>query len=153
MKFSHTHYDPYGPPRAVAGTLLDCADTIAHDVSRSGVFADYLYAPELVRSASTGLPADAERDLLAYFAKPRPALRPQDFGITDVSGPEENDGNGRGPIAWRVEITNRTLYAAGEGPAWNRQDYGLYASGWGPVHVNPHPGYDHRPPFCENCGH
>lgn len=151
MKFSHTHYDPYGTPRPVAGTLLDCDDETAHDVSRSGVFADYQYAPVLVPSRSTGLDPAAERSLMEHIAATTNMSRP--LAITDVSGPQDDDGNGRGALRYLVRVTARSLYDDGEGPAWGVITFGLYETGWNRVPKNPHPGYDHWWAFCPNCGH
>lgn len=151
MEIWHTHYDPYGPPRKVAGTLLDCDQWMSHDVSRSGIFADYLYAPELVPSKSTGLDPAAERSLMEHITATTDMSRP--LGITDVSGAQDDDGNGGGALRYLVRVSARSLYDDGEGPAWGVITFGLYETGWNRVPENPHPGYDHMRPFCANCGY
>jgi hypothetical protein len=146
MEFWHTHYDPYGPPRKVAGTLLDCDQWMSHDVSRSGIHADYPYAPELVPSKSTGMDPAAERSLMEHITATTDMSRP--LGITDVSGPQDDDGNGRGALRYLVRVSARTPHGA-----WGVITFGLYDTGWNRVPENPHPGYPHWSSFCENCGH
>lgn len=142
---SHTHYSPYAPPRQVVGTLLDCPDSGTHDVTISELWADYRYNPYLVPSPSLGLPGHMERDLLdAYMNQRVPTTV---YAITDIV-PDDD-------LTYRVKITNRTAYSLDEkGPTWHTETWGLDPErGWVMVPVNPHPGYEHRPAFCPNCGH
>jgi hypothetical protein len=136
---THTHYDSYGPPRQVPGTLIGCSDSNAHDPSHSEIFADYMYAPRLVPSHDTGLPHAAEVAVLTAFTERRDAsLTPV---ITDVVTDEK--------YVVRVSITTRTL----EG-VWRTEEWGLHADGrWLCIQKNPHPGYAHEPPWCANCGY
>lgn len=149
----HTHYDPFGPPRQVPGTLLDCTETKAHQVKDSELWADYRYNPRLERSESTGLPGHVEEDVrVAYLGLQdwNPVKRSPDteWAITDVTADET--------YTYRVTITNRTAYSLDEsGPVWHTEEWGLYpADGqWHGIPVNPHPGYEHLPAFCPNCGY
>jgi hypothetical protein len=75
------------------------------------------------------------------------------LGITHVSGPQDDDGNGRGALRYLVRVSARTLYDGGEGPMWADITFGLYDTGWDRVPKNPHSGYPHWPAFCENCGY
>jgi hypothetical protein len=148
---THTHYDPAMPPRQVPGTLLGCNNKDQHSPEMSEMWADYAYNPKLMPSQDTGLPADVERDLIAAYSKGR--REGVEMCITDVFPAQADDGNGGGPIAYRVRVTNRTLYAVGEGRIWNTMNYGLYASGWVSFADNPHPGHEHWPVSCPNCGY
>jgi len=149
---THTHYDPAMPPRQVPGTLLWCNDKDRHSPTTSELWADYRYAPQLMPSQDTGLRADLERDLIAAYEHNRAVGT--GCTITDVSGPEGDDGNGSGPIRYRVTVTNRTGYESGKGPVWHTEAWGLYGDGeWRSIPDNPHPGYAHTPPFCANCGY
>lgn len=141
-ELKHTHYSPYGPPRQVPGTLLECNDTGAHDITMSEVFADYMYSPEFGLESATGLGLEHVTELVsAYLATREEGTQ---FRIMDVVADEE--------YTYRVRITNSTRNAAG--PAWHTQFWGLHPDGkWHRVLKNPHPGYEHWPAFCPNCGY
>ncbi|MER6605697.1 hypothetical protein ABT282_07225 [Streptomyces sp. NPDC000927] len=63
--------------------------------------------------------------------------------ITDVVADPE--------YTYRVKITNRTL-CSGDGPTWHTEEWGLRGGQWCST-FNPHPGYEHWPAFCPNCGY
>jgi hypothetical protein len=136
---SHTHYNPYGSPRQVPGTLIGCSDSTAHDPRDSEIFADYMYAPRLVPSHDTGLPHESEAAVLTAFRENyNKSLVPV---ITDVVPDEEH--------TVRVSITARTLDGR-----WHTTEWGLRSDGeWFRIPKNPHPGYEHWPAFCPNCGY
>lgn len=135
---THTHYNPYGPPAQVPGTLLDCDDTKAHDPRHSEIFADYLYAPRLVPSADTGLPAHVEHCLHGAFLEHK--ADGLHFAMTDVS----RDGD-----AYEAVFTSR--YTTGDG--WHQVRYRYEGGDAQRAVPNPHPGYEHWPAFCPNCGY
>lgn len=141
----HTHYSPYGPPRQVDGKLSDCTESAAHDPKDSELWADCRYAPYLFPSEVTGLPGHLERDVIAAWRGHRAA--DLEFEITDVTPDEE--------YTYRVRITNRTAYALDDdGPVFHTEEWGLYPDGrWHGIPVNPHPGYEHWPTMCPNCGY
>ena len=143
----HTHYDPYGPPRQVPGTLLDCADPfrdLRHKVEDSELWADYTYAPWLGPHSATGLPAHETTRLYAAYTAHR--SHTVSWRVADVV-PDDNH-------TWLVKITNRTAYTGnGDGPLWHTETWGLVGADWVRIPKNPHPGYDHTPPFCPNCGY
>lgn len=150
-KLKHTHYSPYGPPHQVEGTLLDCTPEFdVHKVEGTELWADYRYSPRFGPESDTGLPPEMERDLkIAYMElqKWNPVKRSPDtqYRIADVVADDE--------FTYRVKITNRTMYN-GDGPDWHTEEWGLYPDGeWRGIPKNPHPGYDHEPPWCANCGY
>lgn len=143
----HTHYSPYGPPRQVPGTLLDCTPEFAsyHKVEGSELWADYAYHPRFGPVSDTGLPPEMEQALLkAYLHR-----RADDVGfrIVDVAADPE--------YTYRVWITNRTAYSLDEpGPTWHTEEWGIHADGqWHGIPKNPHPPYEHWSSFCPNCGY
>lgn len=138
----HTHYSPYGPPRQVPGTLLDCDDAKAHSPEGSEIFADYMYSPRLGPQSATGLPQDMLWRLLAAYTERR--SKDTSFRIADVTADPE--------YTYRVRITNRTAYS-GDGPDWHTEEWGIHADGQWRSTYNPHPGYEHWPAFCPNCGY
>lgn len=145
-ELKHTHYSPYGPPRQVPGTLLDCTPEHEsyHRVEGSEVSADgYMYSPRFGPHSATGLPQDQLLALMGAYLKNRSVHLA--WQIVDVvSDPE---------YTYRVRITNRTMYN-GDGPTWHSEEWGLYPDGeWHGIPVNPHPGYEHMPGFCANCGY
>lgn len=143
----HTHYSPYGPPRQVDGTLLDCTPEFSsyHRVDGSELGADYAYSPRFGPVSTTGLGyIPLTRLLVAYTERRSENL---DFRIVDVvSDPE---------YTYRVTITNRTAYALDEpGPTWHTEEWGIHADGqWHGIPKNPHPPYPHDGAFCSNCGY
>lgn len=143
-KLMHTHYSPYEPPRQVPGTLLDCTPEFAsyHRVEGSERAADYAYSPRFGPHSATGLPQ------MMLIALSTAYLRHRSEGIswqiTDVVADDY--------YTYRVRITNRTLYN-GDGPDWHTEEWGLYPEGdWHGIPGNPHPPFDHMPPWCSNCG-
>lgn len=145
-ELKHTHYSPYGAPIQVPGTLLDCTDEFrssCHSAASSELSADYMYSPRFGPVSCTGLPPQLEGRLTVVYLEHR--ADNIEWRITDVVAD---------PVyTYRVKITNRTLYEAGEGPAWHSVEYGIGASGaWVSTH-NPHPGYDHWEASCPNCGY
>lgn len=135
---THTHYDPYGPPVRAAGSLLNCADTKAHDPSGSEIFAPYMYCPRLVPSECTGLPPEDEREVLAAFMVNRdPSVRPV---ITDALLSDEYG------VEIRISIRNMA-------DAWHTETWARHADGQWRSTYNPHPGYEHWPAWCPNCGY
>jgi hypothetical protein len=147
----HTHYSPYEPPRQVVGTLLDCTPEFNyHKVEGTELGADYAYYPRFGPVSATGLPAEVEEQLrIAYLClQPwNPVSKPADlqWRIADVVLDDE--------YTYRVKITNRTMYN-GDGPDWHTEEWGIHADGeWHGIPKNPHPGYDHTPPWCPNCGY
>jgi hypothetical protein len=142
----HTHYSPYGPPRQVEGTLLDCTPEFDsyHKVEGTELWADYHYYPRLGPVSDTGLPREMEEALVKAYMN----HRSDDtwWRIADVVADKE--------FTYRVKITNRTMYN-GDGPDWHTEEWGIYATDgeWHGIPKNPHPGYEHTPPWCENCGY
>lgn len=141
----HTHYSPYGPPRQVEGTLLDCTPEFPsyHKVEGTELSADYMYSPRFGPHSATGL---SQTELLALMdAYLQYRSKDTEWRIADVVADEE--------YTYRVSITNRTMYN-GDGPDWHTEEWGLYPDGeWHGIPKNPHPGYDHMPPWCSNCGY
>lgn len=136
---THTHYDPYGPPRMVPGTLLDCDNARAHDPKDSGVFAEGLFDPRLVPSV-TGLAPAVEMLLLAAFMQRRdPQVRPV---LTEAS---------RTDAGYEVTITIRR----GDDIGWHSERYAFeYSTGKvEQIIPNPHPGHEHWSAFFPNCGY
>lgn len=141
----HTHYSPYEPPLRVPGTLLDCTPEFAsyHQVEGTELAADYMYSPRFGPQSSTGLPYMDLVNLLAAYLEHRAKDIP--FRIADVVADDE--------YTYRVRITNRTLHN-GDGPDWHTEHWGLHEDGkWRAILDNPHPGYEHLPAFCPNCGY
>jgi hypothetical protein len=142
----HTHYSPYGPPRQVDGTLLDCTPEFLsyHRVEGSELFADYMYSPRFGPHSATGLPHDTLVDLMVAYLEGRSA--DIHWMIVDVVRDEE--------YTYRVTITNRTAYN-GDGPTWHTEEWGIYATDgrWHGIPTNPHPPYEHWSSFCPNCGY
>ncbi len=144
-ELKHTHYSPYGPPRQVPGTLLGCTPEYPslHQVEGSELSADYMYTPRFGPHSATGLPPnELPRLLIAYLER-----RSEDvwFRITDVTADDE--------YTYRVRVTNRTSYN-GDGPDWHTEEWGIHADGqWHGIPKNPHPGYEHLPAWCPNCGY
>lgn len=141
----HTHYSPYGPPRGVPGTLLDCTPEFPsyHRVEGSELAADYMYSPRFGEVSDTGLPTP----LLDALKRAYMHRRSDDtqWQIADVVADEE--------YVYRVSITNRTMHN-GDGPDWHTEEWGIHDDGqWHGIPENPHPGYEHTPPWCENCGY
>lgn len=135
---THTHYSPYEPPYQVPGTLLSCLASVSHSARSSEISADYAYAPQLAPSAATGLPEEVERAVLAAFMQHRYAdVR---AAITEAS---------RIDAGYVVEITIRRPDNSG----WHTEEYIHTSNGVERVVPNPHPGYDHTPPWCPNCGY
>jgi len=134
----HTHYSPYDPPQQVPGTLVECTEKNMHDATQSEIFADYQYTPRLVPSKSTGLPTLVEQLTIAhYLSHHAPDTH---YAITDAV----RDGD-----VWEVVFTNR--YRTNDG--WNVERYRFRAGHIERVVKNPHPGYEHWPAFCPNCGY
>lgn len=144
-ELKHTHYDPYGPPRQVPGTLLDCTPEYPsfHKVDGSELWADYAYSPRLGPVSNTGLPPETERAIVTAYLEHKAAdMR---WVIEDVTPDKE--------YTYRVRITNRTSHH-GDGPDWHTVTYGLHRDGvWRAIAKNPHPGYLHWEAFCPNCGY
>lgn len=142
-EIKHTHYSPYEPPRQVSGTLLDCASEFRsyHRVEGSEAAADYMYSPRFGEPSATGLGLEQLTLLVARYMKHR--SDDVEFRIADVAADEE--------FTYRVHITNRTSYN-GDGPDWHTEEWGLVDGQWRSVY-NPHPGYEHWPTSCPNCGH
>jgi hypothetical protein len=141
----HTHYSPYGPPRQVEGTLLDCTapDRDArHTIEDSELSADYPYSPRFGLPSASGLP---EGKLVALFiAYLAIKVEGIEFRVADVVTDPE--------YTYRVRITHRTSNP--HGPAWHSEHWGLTPEGaWQRIVRNPHPGYEHWPAFCPNCGY
>lgn len=142
---THTHYSPYGSPRRMPGTLLDCTPEYPsyHKVDGSELFADYMYSPRFGPASDTGLPPEVEQAVVEAYMRYRAA--DTQWQIEDVVADEE--------YTYRVRITNRTSYN-GDGPDWHTEEWGLHADGlWHGISKNPHPPYDHMPFFCANCGY
>lgn len=142
----HTHYSPYGPPRRVPGTLLDCTPVSPdwHKVEGSELGADYMYSPRLGEPSDTGLPAPLLDALnRAYMAHRSADTR---WVIADVTRDDE--------YTYRARITNRTAYN-GDGPDWHTEEWGVTPGKpqWQRIVKNPHPGYEHWDAFCPNCGY
>lgn len=137
---THTHYSPYGPPRSVTGTLVECDDAEAHSPEHSEIFADYMYSPRLVPSEDTGLPALVEQLVLAHYLMNRD--KDTHYAITDTRRDEAAD-------AWEVVVTNRWM----TGDGWHSERYRFDGGHVSRVVRNPHPGYVHEPPWCPNCGY
>lgn len=144
-ELKHTHYSPYEPPRQVPGTLLDCTPEFPsyHQVEGTELFADYMYSPRFGPVSASGLPPEMEQAVLAaYVERKSDDLQ---YRIADVVADEE--------YVFRVSITNRTGYS-GDGPDWHTEEWGIHADGlWHGIPKNPHPGYEHLPAFCPNCGY
>lgn len=143
-ELKHTHYSPYEAPRQVPGTLLDCTPEYPefHKVEGSELWADYSYQPRLGPESATGIGDELPRLLIAYLK-----YRSEDvwFRIVDVVRDED--------YTYRVSITNRTGYN-GDGPDWHTEEWGIHGDGqWHGIPKNPHPGYEHMPPWCANCGY
>jgi len=141
----HTHYDPYGPPRQVLGTLLECDQANKHDAKDSELWAEYAYNPQLLPSEALGLPGHEEHDLMiAYRATRRAEMV---CTVTEVVPDEE--------YTYRATVTNRTMYSLDEpGPTFHTEEWGIHSDGkWHAIPRNPHPGYEHLPAFCPNCGY
>lgn len=144
-ELKHTHYSPYGPPRQVPGTLLDCTPEYEsyHRLDGSELFADYMYSPRFGPHSATGLPQAMVIDLTGAYMLHR--SKDTAWQIVDVVGDDM--------YVYRVTITNRTAYT-GDGPDWHTEQWGIHDGGvWRRIETNPHPGYDHTPPFCPNCGY
>lgn len=144
-ELKHTHYSPYGPPRQVPGTLIDCTPEYAsyHRVEGSELSADYMYSPRFGPLSATGLPMGTLTDLMVAYLKNR--SDDINWVIADVVRDEE--------YTYRVWITNRTMHN-GDGPYWHTEEWGIHADGqWHGIPKNPHPGYEHMPPWCSNCGY
>lgn len=142
----HTHYSPYGPPHQVPGTLLDCTPEFDshHKVEDTELWADYHYHPRFGPQSATGLPHNELPRLLIAYLEHR--SKDTEFRIADVVTDEE--------YTYRVRITNRTMYN-GDGPDWHTEEWGIHQHDgqWHGIPKNPHPGYEHTPPWCENCGY
>lgn len=141
----HTHYSPYEPPRRVEGTLLDCTPEFDsyHKVEGTELAADYMYSPRFGPASDTGLPSEVEAALIKAYTYRRSETT--QWRIEEVNADEE--------YTYRVRITNRTAYH-GNGPDWHTEQWGIHADGeWHRIPKNPHPGYDHMPPWCPNCGY
>jgi hypothetical protein len=141
----HTHYSPYEPPRQVPGTLLDCTPEFPsyHHVEGSETAADYMYSPRFGPHSATGLPQFTVAVLSGAYLQHRD--KDTQWRITDVTHDPE--------FTYRVRITNRTAHN-GDGPDWHTEEWGIHSHGdWGPIVTNPHPGYEHAPSFCPNCGY
>lgn len=141
----HTHYSPYESPRRVPGTLLDCTPRFLsyHRVEGTETGADYMYSPRLGPESDTGLPAPLMDALKRAYMYRRSA--DTQWVIADVVADEA--------YTYRVHITNRTMYN-GDGPDWHTEEWGIHADGhWHAIPKNPHPGYEHLPAFCPNCGY
>lgn len=141
----HTHYSLYGPPRQVPGTLLSCSDEYrqsAHKVEGSERWADYMYSPRFGPVSATGLSRLALLALHDAYAGHR--TEDLEYRIVDVVG----DPN----YMYRVKLTNRTAYN-GDGPDWHTEEWGLSSGGQWCSTFNPHPGYEHWPAFCPDCGY
>ncbi len=143
-ELKHTHYSPYDSPRQVPGTLLDCTPEFDsyHKVEGTELWADYGYSPRFGPVSATGLPPAMEEALIAAYT----SRRSEDFTyrIADVAADEE--------YRYRVRITNRTM-CNGDGPDWHSEEWGLTDGQWHRIVKNPHPGYEHWPAFCPNCGY
>lgn len=142
---THTHYSPYGPPRKVPGTLLDCTPEFLsyHRVEGTETAADYMYSPKFGPASATGLPEMMLLALMGAYMKRR--SKDTSWRIADVVADDE--------FTYRVRITNRTLHN-GDGPDWHTEEWGIHGDGqWHGIPKNPHPGYQHTPSFCPNCGY
>lgn len=146
-ELKHTHYSPYGPPRQAPGTLLDCTPEFPsqHRVEGSELAADYMYCPRFGPDSATGLPFGLLISLRNAYTHHR--SKDTSWRIVDVVTDDD--------YIYRVTITNRTGYGLdGAGPLWHSEEWGLYPDGeWHGIPVNPHPPYDHMPPWCSNCGY
>lgn len=145
LPLMHTHYSPSEPPRRVPGTLLDCTPEFLsyHRVEGTELWADYRYVPRFGPESATGLPAPLLDALKRAYMHHRSA--DTQWRIADVVTDEE--------YVYRVTITNRTLYN-GDGPDWHTEEWGIHADGqWHGIPRNPHPPYEHMPPWCSNCGY
>lgn len=143
-ELKHTHYSPYGPPRQVPGTLLDCTPEYEsyHRLDGSELFADYMYSPRFGEVSATGLPTLLYDALVrAYMHHRAPETQ---WCIADVTADPE--------YTYRVRFTNRTAYN-GDGPDWHSEEWGLTGDDaqWRRIVTNPHPPYEHLPAFCPNC--
>ena len=141
----HTHYSPYGPPHQVLGTLLGCTPDFPeyHQVEGSETAADYMYSPRFGPHSATGLPQMVLLDLTDAYMRYR--SKDTSWQIVDVVADEK--------YTYRVHITNRTAYN-GDGPDWHTEEWGIHADEqWRAIPKNPHPGYEHWPSFCPNCGY
>lgn len=137
-ELKHTHYDPYLRPHHVPGTLLDCDEAARHRVDNSEIMADWLYQPELGPLSDTGLPSHVEHCVIGgYIAVKRPGM---EYRITEAV---------RNGDAYVVTFSNRWLTNDG----WHSESW-RYENGeaWR-VSPNPHPGYEHWPANCPNCGY
>lgn len=145
-ELKHTHYSPYGPPRQVPGTLLDCTPAFPsyHRVEGSELSADYMYSPRFGPESATGMPRNELPRLLIAYLEHRD--KDTEFRIVDVIADPE--------YTYRVRITNRTAYN-GDGPDWHTEEWGIYATDgqWHGIPKNPHPPYEHDVAFCPNCGY
>lgn len=143
-ELKHTHYSPYEPPWQVPGTLLDCSPEFPsyHKVEDTELWADYGYSPRFGPHSATGLPQATLLALSVAYLERR--SKDTSWRIADVVADEE--------YTYRVSITNRTMYN-GDGPDWHTEEWGIHADGqWHGIPKNPHPGYEHLPGFCPNCG-
>lgn len=141
---THTHYSPYGPPRSVPGTLLGCTPAFDsyHKVEGSELFADYMYSPRFGPVSATGLPPEMEYALATAYTERR--SESVQYRIVDVVADPE--------YTYRVRIANRTR-CNGNGPDWHTEEWGLHPDGQWRSTYNPHPGYEHWPAWCPNCGY
>ncbi len=138
-ELTHTHYSPYAPPHQAPGTLMACHSPQDHNFRDSEISADYLYAPRLEPSASTGLPPYVEQAAVTLFMERRsPDIHPT---ITAASVTDSG---------YEIEIAMRSPDNSG----WHAEIF-LWFKGLGLTRVapNPHPGYPHTPPWCANCGY
>ena len=121
------------------------AGDVGGDIQVGKAYSRRFVHSRLERPEVTGLPGHMERDVIAAYSE-----RKRDdivYAITDVTPDEE--------YTYRVKITNRTGYAPNDaGPVFHTEEFGLYPDGlWHGIPVNPHPGYEHWPAFCPNCGY
>lgn len=144
----HTHYSPYGAPTRHPGTLLDCTPEYAsyHQIEESELWADFQYMPRFGPRSDTGLPPEQEERLKEAYLRSR--ADGFVWQITDVTADDA--------YTWRVRISNRTAHSLDEpGPTWHTEEWGIYRTDgeWHGIPKNPHPGYEHTPPWCPNCGY
>lgn len=139
----HTHYSPYGPPRQVPGTLLECTDSTAHDARDSTLWADYGYNPRLEPSWNTGLSEEVGKAVTAAYLNHK--TTDLSFAITEVVADPD--------FTYRVTFTNRTRVALGDsGPVWHTEEWGLYPDGaWHGISRGL--AHHHTAPFCPGCGY
>lgn len=141
-ELKHTHYHLTSPPRQVPGTLLECSEAESHKVENSELWADYMYNPAFGPHSATGLPQPVLLALTSAYLEHRSKGTP--WQITDVTADEE--------FTYRVKVTNRTAYN-GDGPTWHTEEWGIGRDGKWRSTYNPHPGYEHLPTSCPNCGY